>query len=209
MERKEVAFAAAQRILDELEEIGCSLESPDYVICKESDLPEPLHCAWGASRLVIWDNKCDYVIKVARDKDLEKYNEHEAEVYAAAVNEGLEDNFAWCACYLSPQENFPGVYVMEFLDGDEDMVCDSAYNYGYELYCRTHDPDDDEGYDDVRPDNDERELLDLVECHMTYKEANTFERFLSDWYVDDLHSGNMLFRGDRLVICDYAGWGWA
>ena len=216
MERTVQAFAAAQRILDEIkEETGFSFETYDDVENILEDLRynygmEKVYFEWGASRVVFYDDNNDYAIKIAREQCFEKYNEREVEIYADAETQKLEENFGWCKCYIEPTEETPGIYVMEFLDGDEEDVTSRAYQYGYSKYCETYGLDTNEdSAESYQSEVDEKEeLMYLLHSYMTEKEVSAFENFVYSWDISDLHSGNMLYRNERLVICDYAGWGW-
>lgn len=208
------AFMAADRILNMIESAGMNWSEPRSIL-DAGDYPNHMQYCYGATRLVIWDDNCDYVLKIALDEVFEKYNKHEVEVYKDAVNEGLEDNFAWCDCYIEPceDEDFynPGVYVMEYLEGTDEEIYDRAWQHGYTRFCEENGREDsvdsidayyEEGYDD----NDV--LMELFTADWSISEKYDFNTFLYDNNINDIHSANVLYRGDRLVICDYAGYGW-
>ena len=49
----------------------------------------------------------------------------------------------------------------------------------------------------------------LAKKAIAQKILEVFEgSFLYNNDVNDLHSGNVLMKGGRFVICDYAGYGW-
>lgn len=220
MDRMVEAFAAAQRMIDKL--IDNDFDRITLVNDVESGYDLPCGMWWdrGASRMVIGDENEDYVLKIASTQGCEKYNQREVEVYQRAVEEGLEDNFAWCACYLEPYTEegiyFPGIYVMERLDGNEDEVRDSAWVYGYQQYCKVYnwlytDFSHASDYNSWSGRNyeDDDDLLDYLTSFIKELDVvRKFYRFIEDERVDDLHCGNFLFRKERLVICDYAGWNW-
>ena len=127
------AAMAAERIINMVEGAGFDVTDPTSIINSWDycSMPDGMQYAYGASRIVIWDEDyCDYVIKIALSEDYEKYCYHEVEVYEAAVKEGLADNFAWCMCYAEPQYDdeskyeTPGIYVMEYVDCNEDVNMD-------------------------------------------------------------------------------------
>ena len=95
MDRYLEACMAAERIINAVECAGYDLSDPNAIIHDGwGGFLGDLQFAYGASRLVIWDEDyCDYVIKVALGKSFEKYCKREVEVYAAAVKEGLQDSF--------------------------------------------------------------------------------------------------------------------
>lgn len=215
MNKTATAFMAAQRIIDSVKCAGFDLHNYEDIenITRYGYkyFPGFIHCEWGATRLVIWDDQYDYVIKVAIEPDCEKYNQHEAEVYEAAVSAGLKDYFGWCKCYIK-SENGPGIYVMEFLSGDESDITENAFIYCYEHYCNMYGLDASnyesmDEYDSIERDEKE-EVRDFLESQMSTSEVHDFRIFLLKWLVNDLHAGNVLYRNKTLVICDYAGFGW-
>lgn len=215
MNRTVQAFEAAQRIINKLEQADVYISNPEDIIDNPNCLPDDMHYSYGASRLVIWDDECDYVIKIARDKYSEKYNQREAKIYQAAIEEGLEESFAWCACYYDSveweDEYIPGIYVMEFLEGEEDDIYEHAYENGLSNYCKSHDIEHptSETYDDYESSIDENEeIMELIESTMPQEKRGLFERFIIKQDISDVHGGNVLYRNDTVVICDYAGWGW-
>lgn len=213
------AWAAAYRIVDALESAGVDLTDAIGIArgTYYEYMPSDIQYASGASRVAIWDECCDFVIKIAFSKNYEKYCQHEVEVYAAAVKEGLEDNFAWCVCYQEPEEceddYRPGIYVMEYMECDEEAVRDSAWKYGYESYCRERGLDSSnydhaEDYDDWNWNEDNEMVLDYIEAQMDEETRRAFCVFMMKWQVSDIHEGNCGFKNNRMVIVDYAGWNW-
>ena len=218
MDRYLQACHAAERILNEVTAAGFDLcDSENIIRTGYQYLPNYIQYAYGASRLVLWDDSyCDYVIKVAQNKNCEKYCQHEVEIYQAAVKEGVADSFAWCACYREPDwdEGEPGIYVMEYLDCNEDDVYDDAWIYGYKEYCRSHgldasNYDNADEYDDWKQDDDIGLVLDLLESSMDDEYKRIFEMFMCKWNITDIHQGNISneYGGYRKIV-DYAGWGW-
>ena len=167
--------------------------------------------------MVIWDDDyCDYVIKIALDEKYEKLCQHEVEVYEAACKEGLEKEFAWCMCYSNPvkyEGYVPGIYVMEYVDCDEDAAYDSAWTHGYKEYCYQRGLDS-SNYDAADDFNDWCEaepddmLLDYMESLMAPEYRRAFEIFMCKWWITDIHEQNVGFKGNRMVMVDYAGWNW-
>lgn len=217
MDRQLEACLAAERIVNAVQSAGFDLSDPQSIIHNAwSNLPDGIQYAYGASRLVLWDEDyCDYVVKIALDPDYEKYCQREVEVYAAAVQEGLADSFGWCMCYAEPDwgNDMPGIYVMEYLDCNEDEVADDAWTYGYKEYCRSHGLDD-SNYDNADEYNDwncedEGMYLDYFESEMDRDYLRAFEVFLCKWRITDLHNANFSCgKPSEMKIVDYAGWGW-
>ena len=215
-----IAFKAAQRILDQLDNAGFTFNTYRDVNDLLDDLrygryclPDELNYEWGASRVVFYDDNCDYVIKIARDINFEKYNQREVEIYEAAEEEGYEEHFGWCKCYRQPEGDCPGIYVMEFLDGNADEVDNYAYDYGYKNFCNAYgldasSQDSMEEYESYNRPDDEEELMDYLMSFVNPDFVQAFSVFIARWAISDIHSANVLFRNGMPVICDYAGWGW-
>ena len=211
------ACMAAERITNALQSAGFDLSDPQSIIQRAwSDLPDGIQYAYGASRLVLWDEYYyDYVVKIALNPDYEKYCQREVEVYAAAVQEGLADSFGWCMCYSEPDydNDRPGIYVMEYLDCNEDEVYDDAWCYGYKEYCRSNGLDA-SNYDNADEYNDwncedDGMYLDYFESEMSRDYLKAFEVFLCKWRITDLHQANFSCgKPSEMKIVDYAGWGW-
>ena len=216
------AAMAADRIIDMLEYAGFDLTDPYSIISYPNymNMPGSMTYAYGASRIAIWDEDyCDYVVKIALDERYEKFCQHEVEVYEAAIKEGLADTFAWCMCYAEPQYNdegeykVPGIYVMEYVDCDEDVNSDEIWKYGYSQYCKergldssSYDYADD--YDEWNCEEDDGLVLDYVESQMNDEQRRLFNVFMMKWWISDIHNQNIGHIGNRIVILDYAGWNW-
>ena len=216
------AVMAAERILYMIESAGFDLTDPNSIISYPNyiNMPGSMTYAYGASRIAIWDEDyCDYVIKIALNEKYEKYCQHEVEVYEAAVKEGFADTFAWCMCYAGPQYNYegeymaPGIYIMEYVDCDEDVNNDEIWKYGYSQYCKergldssSYDYADD--YDDWNRSEDDELVLEYVESQMSEEQCKLFNIFMMKWCISDIHNQNIGYIGNRVVILDYAGWNW-
>lgn len=221
MDRYLIACHAAERIVNEIESAGFDLTDAHAIIDGFwGGMIGSINYAYGASRLVLWDEDyCDYVIKIALDPSYEKYCQHEVEIYAAAEKEGVSDSFAWCMCYQEPtyadgEIDAPGIYVMEYLDCNEDEVYDDAWCHGYKEYCRSHgldasNYDNASQYDNWNQSDDSDLVLDLLESNMSTEYRRMFEVFMCKWEITDIHQGNIscLHNGHRKIV-DYGGWGW-
>ena len=217
MDRNSEAFKAVRRIMRKLDEVDFDWLDPDYSVYN-IELPDGIYFASGATRIVIWDDYNDYVLKIARSKSCEKYNELEVAIYESAVQADLEDNFGWCACYeeaVMDADYVPGIYVMEFLCCDEDAVADSVWDWEFHTYCEQtgRDGSSIETIDDFNDsywggtNNDS--IMDYFETLIEEDKRQLFYKFLRFWHINDLHEANYGFdENNRLVICDYAGFGW-
>lgn len=213
------ACIAAERIINMIESAGFDIADPTSIINGEyRDFPEGMQYAYGASRLVIWDDDyCDFVVKIALGSNCEKYCQHEVDIYQAAERAGLEDKFAWCMCYSEPciRENYysPGIYVMEYVDCDEEVVYDSAWKYGYKSFCESKGYDSSnydaaDEYNDWNWSDDDDMVLDYMEAQMDEETKRAFCVFMMKWNITDIHTANAGFKGNDMVIVDYAGWNW-
>ena len=216
------AAMAADRIINTLECAGFDITDPNSIISYPNymNMPGDMRYAYGASRIAIWDEDyCDYVVKIALDEKYEKFCQHEVEVYEAAIKEGLADTFAWCMCYAEPQYNdegeyeVPGIYVMEYVDCNEDVNSDEIWKYGYSQYCKergldssSYDYADD--YDEWNCEEDDELVLEYVESQMNDEQRRLFNVFMMKWWISDIHNQNIGHIGNRIVILDYAGWNW-
>ena len=215
------AAMAAERIINMVESAGFDLSDPNSIInyADYSTMPDDMMYSYGASRLVIWDNDyCDYVIKIPMVPKYEKFCQHEVEVYAAAVKEGLEGSFAWCMQYSEPHwvgENYvPGIYVMEYADCNEDVNMDEVWKYGYSQYCKERGLDDSnydyaDDYNEWSYDGIDEDLtLEYIESYLSGEQLRAFCIFMAKWWITDIHTMNIGYVGNRPVIIDYAGWNW-
>lgn len=221
LSREFEAHIAAERIIDMVRSAGFDITNPYSIINADwSMFPDDMRFGYGASRLVIWDEDyCDYVIKIALHEDYEKYCQHEVDIYEAAAKEGLADKFAWCCCYSEPERcgdmYMPGIYVMEYVDCDEDAVYDSAWVYGYKSYCEMKGIDS-SNYDHAeeynnwnwRAADDNEMIMDYLEGQVSEEKIRAFNVFMAKWQITDIHSQNVGFKGNRMVMVDYAGWNW-
>lgn len=178
-------------------------------------------CATGATKFVIGDDNCDYIIKIQPPcvDDNVDYCAREVEVYNAAVVNGYEDKFAWTAKLFDYDFNesicLP-VYVMEWCQCSYDMIDDEMDNWHYTNYCSSHCLEmGDEAYDKYNsaPDGRERNYsVMMLEWAFEmwggeYTEDNEFVQFMRNMYINDIHAGNWGWCNNRLVLTDYSGYG--
>lgn len=217
------AAMAADRIINMVESAGFDITNPYSIIngADYTNTPEDMQYSYGASRLAIWDEDyCDYVVKIALNEGYEKYCKHEVEVYEAAIKEGLADSFAWCICYADPiydeegKYKTPGIYIMEYVACNEECNTDAVWEYGYNQYCSERGLDS-SSYDYADEYNewsydgvDEDLTLEYVESKMSDEQRRLFNVFMMKWWISDIHTCNIGYIGNRIVILDYAGWGW-
>ena len=172
----------------------------------------------GATKFVIGDGNCDYVIKFGPWVDEFDYCEREVEVYEEAENRGFADKFAWTDFLFDYHFNesicLP-VYVMEWCQCSYDMIDDEMDDWHYTKYCSSHNiqKSDDalEKYLNSAErcgDCSERMLEWAFDCWGgTYTPKNEFVCFMREMFINDLHAGNWGWHNNKLVLVDYSGYG--
>ena len=201
--------------------------------------PEDIDCSWdeqqdaadhygiwvgtGATKFVIGDDNCDYVIKFqppyADGGDFD-YCAREVEVYEEAVRAGYADKFAWCAHLLDYDidgDTLP-IYVMEWCKCDYDMIGDEMDDYHYTKFCASNGiaKGEDDAYDKYI-DSKNKEPYCYQERMMEWafsvwgldyhSEDYALCNFMKRMSINDLHSGNWGWCDNRLVLTDYSGYG--
>ena len=178
-------------------------------------------CATGCTRFVLGDEYRDYIIKFQKQGDEVDYGALEVKTYERAVAAGFDDKFAWTAKlmdyhYITDDCDIViPIYVMEYVDCNYEMVSDDSYNYHYTAFCEQEnlDPNSDEARDEwYSTDGDYSSTEAMIEfafnvwhASLLFKEG--FIKFLREERINDLHCGNWGYRGDTLVLTDYAGYG--
>ena len=201
-------------IFQELEELGFDVYRPLSI--NDIELPSHLGYDYGVCRLVVWDcNYCDYVVKFPIDSSDIKFCEKEVDIYKDAEEEGVEEAFAWCKCIYAPEEIGNGIYVMEYVNCNEDEISDEVSESAYRRYCEDYDRevDDDDAREEFFQDYyGEDEMDDLYDMFLNglrdWQLRNKVDTFVSEQDINDIHCGNVGYRDNQLVLCDYAGYGW-
>lgn len=204
----------AMSLLDELVDYGFDRANPESI--SRIDLPDDVNWDGGATRLVVWRDGADYVIKMPLEPCDEKYCAREVEIYDEAPVD-IAEYFGWCIKVLDAEENCGiGVYAMEFLCCDEEGIDDDSVERAYQVYCEETDSNADD--DDVRDafmdeywDSDwcsSAPLEFLLSRIRDLDRQRELQDFIESEDISDLHVGNFGYRDDTLVIADYASYGW-
>ena len=203
----------------------------DYI---DGRCPEDIDCEWegyndaadhygiwtgsGATKFVIGDDNCDYIIKFCPDPDGFDYCAREVEVYEEAVRAGYADKFAWCAKLFDYKFNdsfcLP-VYVMEWCQCGYDQIDDEMDDWHYTQFCSSHgfakcDEALDAYYDSKQKCRNWTErMLEWAYAvwEKTYDAADEFVCFMRNMFINDLHPGNWGWNNNKLVLVDYSGYG--
>jgi len=183
----------------------------------------------GASRFVIYEKENpNFVLKFLREygdskfydsetktKSPINYNEIETVIYEYAEKENISEFFAWS--YKLFDFDFNGkilpIYVMEFIDSDEDIISEDSGDYQFKLFCEEEglDPEDEESREKFNDNNHccvngTDAMLEFAENYWGEEEFNSVSSLLERANVHDLHCGNWGYRDNQLVIIDYAGY---
>ena len=172
----------------------------------------------GATKLVIISSEADnWVFKIPFNDYKSNYCQREADIYEMAVKSKYsKDQLINDAVVSSDNENigefFAPCYFLENYDDVRIYVMERAeMTYG-RLYSDLYERLSNEG----RSDEEAEEILEEVEDCNEYVEwlfpyytncekFDALTRFLESAHVNDLHSGNIGYINDHVVLIDYSG----
>lgn len=166
----------------------------------------------GATKGVIIDHDCGYVIKLPfRDRDGFDYCKAEWRNYCVAESQGLAEFFAFMD-FLGFFHNYP-IYIQELVDCDEYNISDRAWSSSFNSYCMNngYDKEDAEVIDEFSDYFYSWDSCEQTEALFEEEWGADFDKltiFFEDNHINDLHSGNLGYRGDKLILIDYSGFGW-
>lgn len=159
--------------------------------------------------IVMKDNK-DWVIKLALVRDNvpvfdchSNFCELEARNFEAAEQRGLDKYFA--AEYEVGTINDIKVFMQEYVEMNEDLICNSCFDYVKEGY----DEDDFETHDDyinaIYSEADYLEDEEKIKALM-WDDCDELIEFINDYHINDLHNGNWgINKNGKIVLVDYSG----
>ena len=200
-----------------LEDPYCDISEINSIesLMRNGEHPDNIQWAMGCSKIVIWDADFpDYVLKMAlRDED-DHFCDREYENYCYAEEQEAEEAFAWMACIYSKHQlgTERSIYAMEYIECDEDIIGSNSYDYALSNYCRDRGIEEDEDsreefyYYWSRNLDDNEMVMDFALNSWSMALRQKVEQIIFDRDINDLHSGNMGYRGDQLVLVDYSGW---
>ena len=173
------------------EDDGVVLESNEIMVRVER----------GATKLVIISSEADnWVFKIPFNDYKSNYCQMEVEIYENAEREGVEEFFA--PCYFL--ENFDGaaIYVM----ARAEVSFNRLYSDLYERFSSEGRAEDE--IENMLIDiEDSDEYVDwLFPYYSDYDSFEKFVEFLRSSNINDLHSGNIGYIGDNVVLIDYSGY---
>ena len=146
------------------------------------------------------------------------YCRAEVRNYRAAEKAEVDQYFAWTDKLFDvyTDNGYYPIYVMVKVDCDEEAITDMMV----ETFCENNRNPDDEDVDEVdedaRQDYEDRynsacsgstEGVDeWFHSTLDCREYAKLDQFLCFNDIDDIHSGNLGFYGDSVVIIDYSGY---
>lgn len=184
----------------------------------------------GATRCCLGLNSdTEYVIKFQVDKDECDYCDREASISRDAEKCGFGDFFAkseplfdYTFTYDN-KDKMVKVYVMEWCYCDYDTVSDDSYRYHYSKFCEDNNLDaSSDDSRDLFSDEEERRASDDENSESNFgmieyakstwgvideQFIHDLIDFMRDWEINDLHAGNWGYKGNKLVMVDYGGYG--
>ena len=159
-----------------------------------------VYIAGGASKVAFWTDESDSVFKIGFNKLRRDYCGLEAAHFAEAKELGLEEFFA--ATEFVMYYNSVKVYVAERAEVSLERLSSDLYE---KLES------DGMAEDQIRDTIDEADsCCEFMEWLLPYysdedRVSKLFD-FLNEADINDLHSGNIGYIGNRLVLIDYSGY---
>lgn len=157
----------------------------------------------GATKVVIIDEDCDWVLKIPYDKMI-NHCQLEVENYEKAVAEGVEDAFAE-TFFLMEYKGAP-CYAMRKAECNEEAIEESFYDIALGKDYDYMNMDSDERYE-YASNLDIDEKVDMI--LKDFYNEDFIERVNNFIYINginDLHMGNIGYLNNRLVYVDYSGY---
>lgn len=176
----------------------------EFILWRDSSYEnlENIFYSYGASKLVIIDDDNDWVLKIPFCDKACDYCALEAENYKKAVEVGVEEGFAACH-FLMEYEGAP-CYIMEKVSCDEQTVESDFYEIGSNKL--SGEMDEDEIYSYLGSMDGDEIVDQLLEFYYDDGFLRDVYDFLSQNEINDLHTGNVGYRNDQLVLVDYSGY---
>ena len=156
---------------------------------------------YGATKLVVIDDDNDWVLKIPFCDNACDYCALEAENYKKAIEAGVEEVFA--ACYFLMEYEGVPCYIMEKVSCDEETVESDFYEIGSNKH--SSEMNEDEIYSYLGSMDGEEIIDQLLEFYYDEGFLQEINIFLSRNKINDLHTGNVGYRGTNLVFVDYSG----
>lgn len=159
-----------------------------------------VHVASGASKVVFWTDCGDSVFKMGFNKLRCDYCGLEAEYFAEAKKLGLDEFFA--ATEFVMYYNGIRIYKAERAEVSFERLSSDLYEK-----LKSDGMDEDTISDTIDEADSCCEFMNwLVPYYTDSEKADELFEFLNESDINDLHSGNIGYIGNRLVLIDYSGY---
>lgn len=159
-----------------------------------------VYVANGASKLVFWTDCGDSVFKMGFNKLRCDYCGLEAEYFAEAKQLGLGEFFA--ATEFVMYYNGISIYKAERAEVSFERLSSDLYEK-----LESNGMEEEEILNTIDEADSLCEFMDwLIPYYTDTDKADELFEFLNESGINDLHSGNIGYIGDRLVLIDYSGY---
>ena len=187
-----------RKVLSSNADVSYSDESDDCYIFSDGSCD--VHIAGGASKVAFWTDESDSVFKMGFNKLRCDYCGLEAEYFAEAKRLGLEDFFAGTEFVM--YYNGIRIYKAERAEVSFERLSSDLYGK-----LEDNGMDEETIRDTIEEADSCCEFLDwLVPYYTDNDKADELFEFLNENNINDLHSGNIGYIGNRLVLIDYSGY---
>ena len=154
----------------------------------------------GVSKLVFWTDCGDSVFKISFNKLRCDYCGLEAEHFAEAKRLGLSEFFAGTEFVM--YYNGIRIYKAERAEVSFERLSNDLYER-----LESDGMEAEEIFDTIDEADSLCELINwLVPYYTNSDKADALFEFLNESNINDLHSGNIGYIGNRLVLIDYSGY---
>lgn len=185
-------------VLSNMDNASVASDTDDTILSYENSI---VRVSYGATKLVLMNEYSNWVFKIPFKNRKINYCQIEAEIYEDARRENLDKFFA--PCYFL--ENYDGarIYVMQ----RAEVSYDKLYSDLFERLSS-------EG----RTEKEASDIVDEADSYSEFvnwlfpyyseepAEFDKFIDFLNCASINDLHSGNIGYINDRVVLIDYSGY---
>lgn len=184
-------------VLSNMDNASVAPDTDDTILSYENSI---VRVSYGATKLVLMNEYSNWVFKIPFKNRKVNYCQIEAEIYEDARRENLDKFFA--PCYFL--ENYDGarIYVMQ----RAEVSYDKLYSDLFERLS-SEGRTEEEASDIVDEADSYSEFVDWLFPYYSEEPAefDKFINFLNCAGINDLHSGNIGYINDRVVLIDYSG----
>ena len=159
-----------------------------------------VYIAGGASKVAFWTDESDSVFKMGFNKLRCDYCGLEAEYFAEAKRLGLDEFFAGTEFVMYC--NGIRIYKAERAEVSFEKLSSDLFDK-----LKSDGMDESTIYDTIDEADSCCEFINwLLPYYTNEDKVNELFDFLNENSINDLHSGNIGYIGDRIVLIDYSGY---